>query len=183
MPMMMIQRRGTVAVPLLANFSGMTTMTSCCGTRSAEERRRRWLHQLEQQQILSRRSSFIHYIFAHPSTHNQRRSPIHHLASQRCLPFSFVSCSPRQHSSSPCHAVLVQRRRSGLAGYCLIGAHDGTSSSSRNGRRMSARSHSRQRRRQLFGKRRTTMMMISPFHRRHLVQEAPEPPLRPRASV
>ena len=121
------------------------------------------------------------YIFAHPSTHNQRRSPIHHLASQRCLPLSFVSRSPRQHSSSPCHAVLVQRRRSGLAGYCLIGAHDGTSSSSRNGRRMSARSYSWQR--QLFGKRRTTMMTISPFHRRHLVQEAPEPPLRPRASV
>ena len=134
--------------------------------------------------ILSRRSSFIHYIFAHPSTHNQRRSPIHHLAPQWCLPLSFVSRSPRQYSSSPCHAVLnQQRRRSGLAGYCLIGAHDGTSSSSRNGRRMSARSHSRQRRRQLFGKRRTTMMMISPFHRRHLVQEAPEPPLRPRASV
>ena len=169
-----------MAVPLLANFSGMTTMTSCCGTRSAEERRRRSAARTTT--ILSRRSSFIHYIFAHPSTHNQRRSPIHHLASQRCLPLSFVSRSPRQHSSSPCHAVLnQQRRRSGLAGYCLIGAHDGTSSSSRNGRRMRARSYSWQR--QLFSKRRTTMMMISPFHRRHLVQEAPEPPLRPRASV
>jgi len=50
-----------VAVPLLANFSGMTTMTSCCGTRSAEERRRSAARTTT---ILSRRSSFIHYIFS-----------------------------------------------------------------------------------------------------------------------